>query len=177
MPHVHTQTHTTGPSQRRSHRARWPMAALLTCSLLPGLALAQAAAPAPEPAPAPAAASAAPSPQGCVQVDVQPLRAGQGFLMLAAYGSADSFGKKALAARRVPVDGARMRIEWCGLTGEAVALMGYQDLDGDGKMGRNLVGMPTEPWGSSGQPGSFGPSWETGRVALDGQPIVVRMSP
>jgi uncharacterized protein (DUF2141 family) len=150
--------------------AAWGAATLLACSLLPGLAWAQTAAPA-HTASAPAAAALA-----CVQVDVQSLRPGQGYLMLAAYGSADSFGKQPLAARRVAVGEAQMRIEWCGLTGEAVALMGYQDLDSDGKMGRNLVGIPTEPWGSSGQPGSFGPSWETGRVPLNGQAIVVRMS-
>jgi uncharacterized protein (DUF2141 family) len=143
---------------------------LLACSLLPGLVLAQTAAPADT-----AAASETPA-QTCAQVDVHNLRAGQGFLMLAAYGSADSFGKKPLGAKRLAVGEAQMRIEWCGLSGEAVALMGYQDLDSDGKMGRNLVGMPTEPWGSSGNPGTFGPSWDTGRVVLNGQPIVVRMS-
>lgn len=52
----------------------------------------------------------------------------------------------------------------------------FQDLDGDGKMGRNMIGMPTEPWGSSGNPGMFGPQWDTGKVALDGSTIAVKMS-
>jgi uncharacterized protein (DUF2141 family) len=125
---------------------------------------------------APTAAASSPAAARCVQVDVLPLRPGQGHLMLAAYGSADTFGKQPLATWRLPAGEAQMRFQWCGVTGDAVALTGYQDLDSDGKMGRNFVGIPTEPWGSSGTPGSFGPSWDTGRVALDGQPIVVRMS-
>jgi hypothetical protein len=43
-------------------------------------------------------------------------------------------------------------------------------------MGRNLMGIPLEPWGSSGTPGSFGPSWETGKVKLDGSVIVIKLS-
>ncbi len=154
--------------------ALWPTLLAALLATLPALAGAQTQAVAP--GAEPQAASPAPAAERCVRVDVHNLRAGQGFLMLAAYGSADSFGKKPLSAKRVAVGEAQMRIEWCGLAGETVALMGYQDVDSDGKMGRNLVGMPTEPWGSSGQPGTFGPSWDTGRVALSGQPIVVRMS-
>jgi uncharacterized protein (DUF2141 family) len=77
----------------------------------------------------------------------------------------DDFGREVGA----PVDGIRAG-------SAAVALTLYQDLDGDGRMGANIVGLPTEPWGSSGTPGTFGPSWETGRVKLDGSVIVVRMS-
>ena len=57
-----------------------------------------------------------------------------------------------------------------------MALTLLQNLDSDGKMGVTLVGMPTDPGGASGTPGAFGPSWDTGKVALDGNPIVVRWS-
>ena len=114
--------------------------------------------------------------QGCVGVEVQNVRPQQGQLMVAAYGDAESYGKTPMARARVPAGEATTRFELCGLSGNAVALSLFQDLDGDGKMGRNLMGMPVEPWGSSGTPGSFGPSWETGKVALDGSPIVVKLS-
>jgi uncharacterized protein (DUF2141 family) len=114
--------------------------------------------------------------QDCVTVEVQNVRPNQGHLMLAAYGDAESFGKKPLQALRLAASDATMSIKWCGLTGSTVALMLFQDLDSDGKMGRNAMGMPTEPWGGSGTPGMFGPTWDTGKVALDGKPIVVRMS-
>ena len=112
----------------------------------------------------------------CVTVEVQNVRPNQGQLMLAAYGDAETFGKKPLQALRVAAGDATMSIQWCGLSGSTVALMLFQDLDSDGKMGRNAMGMPTEPWGGSGTPGMFGPTWDSGKVALDGKPIVVRMS-
>ncbi len=114
--------------------------------------------------------------QDCATVEVHNVRPQSGQLMLAAYADAETFGKKPIQTLRVPAGAATMTVQFCGLTGSAVALMLYQDLDGDGKMGRNLMGIPSEPWGGSGTPGMFGPTWETGRVALDGKPIVVRMS-
>lgn len=114
--------------------------------------------------------------QTCATVEVQNVRPQQGQLMLAAYASEESFGKKPLAVLRVPAGEASMSVQFCGLSGNEVALTLFQDLDSDGRMGRNPVGIPTEPWGASGQPGSFGPSWSTGKVALDGRAIVVRMS-
>lgn len=125
---------------------------------------------------APTAATPAPAATGCATLDIQNVRPQQGQLMVAAYGSAESFGKKPLVALRVPAGEARMQVQLCGLSGPEVALMLFQDLDSDGKMGANLMGMPTEPWGSSGNPGMFGPQWQTGKVALNGSPIAVKMS-
>lgn len=120
--------------------------------------------------------AAAPAATRCAAVDIQNVRPQQGHLMVAAYGSAETFGKKPLVALRVPAGESRMQVQLCGLSGTEVALMLFQDLDSDGKMASNLVGMPTEPWGSSGNPGPFGPQWQTGKVALDGSPIAVKMS-
>jgi uncharacterized protein (DUF2141 family) len=141
---------------------------LIGLSLLAAAGHALAQAPAPAPAPAPATV--------CATVEVQNVRPQQGQLLVAAYADADSFGKKSLVSHRVPAGDATTRFELCGLSGSTVALTMYQDLDSDNKMGKNLLGMPTEPWGSSGTPGMFGPSWDTGKVALDGKPIVVRLS-
>ncbi len=125
-------------------------------------------------APSPAAAAQ----DGCAQVEVQNVRPKQGLLMVAAFASADTYRKKPLSQLRLEAgDSATMRFQVCGLGASTeVALTLFQDLDSDGRMGTNLVGMPSEPWGSSGTPGTFGPSWETGRVKLDGTLIVVKMS-
>jgi uncharacterized protein (DUF2141 family) len=114
--------------------------------------------------------------QVCVNVEVHNVRPQQGHLMLAAYGDAESFGKKPVQAVRVAAGEAVMNVQVCGLPGNSVAFMLFQDLDSDGKMARNALGMPSEPWGGSGTPGMMGPTWETGQVALDGKPIVVRLS-
>jgi uncharacterized protein (DUF2141 family) len=123
-----------------------------------------------------AAASPAAWAQDCATVEVRNVRPGQGSLMITAYTDADSYGKKPVTSIRLPAGEAVMSFQLCGLSGKDLALMLFQDLDSDGMMGRNLMGLPTEPWGSSGTPGMFGPTWETGRVARDAGPIVVNMS-
>ena len=114
--------------------------------------------------------------QHCVTVEVHNVRPQQGHIMVAAYSDAEAFGKQAVLSMRIQAGEAITSLQLCGVAGSLVALTLFQDLDSDGKMGRNLLGMPTEPWGSSGKPGSFGPSWETAAVALDGTAIVVRLS-
>ena len=123
-----------------------------------------------------AAASPAAWAQECAAVEVRNVRPGQGSLMIAAYADADSYGKRPVRSMRLPAGEAVMTFQFCGPSSPDVALMLFQDLDDDGRMGRNLLGLPTEAWGSSGTPGMFGPSWETGRVARDAAPIVVQMS-
>jgi uncharacterized protein (DUF2141 family) len=44
---------------------------------------------------------------GCATVEVHPVRPRQGHLMVAAYGSAESFGKKPLASVKVPAGDAK----------------------------------------------------------------------
>jgi uncharacterized protein (DUF2141 family) len=115
---------------------------------------------------------------GCVTVEVQHVRPKQGNLLLQAFASADTYRKKPVSSVRVAAgDADTQRVQLCGLAaGSEMAVTMFQDLDGDGRMATNFVGMPTEPWGSSGAPGAFGPSWETGRVKLDGSVVVVKLS-
>lgn len=118
--------------------------------------------------------------QNCVTVEVHNVRPQQGHIFLAAFTEAETFGKKALLSLRVAAGDAVTSFELCGVAGDSVALTLFQDLDGDGKMGRNALGLPSEPWGSSGTPGVFGPSWDSAKVALNtgvsGSVIVVKLS-
>lgn len=113
---------------------------------------------------------------GCVSIDVQNVRPQQGHLMLAAYGSAESFNKKAMANLKAPAAGPTTRLEICGISGDTVAITLFQDLDSDGQLGRNLLGFPTEPWGASGTPGRTGPSWDKSKVRLEGSVLVIKLS-
>ena len=123
-----------------------------------------------------AMAQTAVAPPDCATVEVQDVRPQQGLLMVAAYSNAADFGKKPVTRLRLKAAEAVMRFQLCGLQGQTAALMLFQDLDSDGKMGQNLVGMPTEPWGRSGTPGAVGPRWDTASLPLDGKTIVVQMS-
>jgi uncharacterized protein (DUF2141 family) len=135
-----------------------------------------AAAQAQDAASAAPAAPAAPTATVCIDVEVQNVRPQQGLLFLVAYGSAETYGKKALSSVKAAAGDATTRLQMCGISGDTVAIQMFQDLDSDGKMGKNIMGMPTEPWGSSGTPGMFGPSWETGKVTLNGSAVVVKLS-
>ena len=113
---------------------------------------------------------------GCFTVEVQNVRPQQGRLMVAAFLTPETFGNKPVSALDMAAGEATMRFDVCGLGGDSVALTLYQDLDSDGKMGRNVLGMPTEPWGASGKPGMMGPAWDTTRMPLNGDVLVVKMS-
>jgi uncharacterized protein (DUF2141 family) len=113
----------------------------------------------------------------CAQVEVQNVRPDQGMLMVAAYADAATFNKAPVAAVQMRAGTATMSFPLCGLSGGSVALMLFQDLNGDGKLDRNAFGIPTEPWGASGKPLPMSaPTWEATSVPLDGTTIVVKLS-
>lgn len=112
----------------------------------------------------------------CVNVEVQNLRAG-GTLMVAAYADAETFGKSPVAALQMKVDGESMRFPVCGPQGDHVALTLYQDMNGNGQLDKNVLGIPSEPWGTSGRPAAMSaPTWATTVVPIDASTIVVRLS-
>ena len=115
--------------------------------------------------------------EGCAQVEVRNLRPAQGALMLAAYSDAATFRKTPVSQLQVAVTGETMQLQVCGLTGNAVALTLFQDLNGNGKLDSNPFGLPIEPWGASGKSSMFSaPTWDTAQVPLDGSTIVVQLS-
>ncbi len=117
--------------------------------------------------------------QTCANVEVQNVRPEQGMLMVAAYADATGFSSKApvAALQMRPGTAATMTFPLCGLTGSSVALTLFQDLNGNGKLDANVLGMPTEPWGASGKPAAMAaPTWEATAVPLDGTTIVVKLS-
>ena len=119
---------------------------------------------------APARAEGVAPPAGCVQLEVHNVRAEQGMLMIAAYGDAASFNKAPLVATQMRAGAATMSFALCGLSGASVALTLYQDLNGNGKLDANALGVPSEPWGASGKPAAMtAPSWDSSVVALDGR--------
>jgi len=117
--------------------------------------------------------------QTCANVEVQNVRPEQGMLMVAAYADAAGFaGKASVAALQMrPGTATTLSFPLCGLTGTSVALTLFQDLNGNGKLDANVLGIPTEPWGASGKPAAMSaPTWETTVVPLDGTTIVVKLS-
>ena len=117
------------------------------------------------------------SAQTCTDIEVRNVRPEQGTLMLAAYASAEDFNKKPVAALQLRAGAETMKFSLCVPTGNPVALMLYQDLNDNNKLDTNVMGIPSEPWGSSGKASGFGPpNWAAMQVPLDGKAIVVMLS-
>jgi uncharacterized protein (DUF2141 family) len=115
--------------------------------------------------------------QGCVQVEAHNVRAGQGPLMVAAFGDASEYDRAPVAALQLRAASDTLRFAVCGLGGPAVALRFYQDLNGNGKLDTNVLGIPSEPWGASGKPPAMSaPTWESTQVPTNGGTIVVKLS-
>jgi uncharacterized protein (DUF2141 family) len=114
----------------------------------------------------------------CTPVEVHNVRPDQGVLMVAAYADAGAFNKTPVSALQVRAgSAATATFSLCGLPGPNVAVMLYQDLNGNGKLDTSVLGIPSEPWGASGKPAAFSaPTWETTNVVLDGAPIVIKLS-
>lgn len=116
--------------------------------------------------------------QACIPVEVHNLRVGEGRLMLAGYDSAEAYaGKQPATAVQLRPDAEVLSLQVCGLRGTVVALQAYQDLNANGKLDTNVLGIPAEPFGGSGKPPAFSaPTWDTLQVSVDGKPIVVKLS-
>ena len=83
----------------------------------------------------------------------------EGDVMVALFDSEDAYQKNTpVQAARVPVGAGPVRATFQGLKPGRYAAKVFHDLDGDGKMGVNPLGMPTEPFGfSNNAPVRFGP--------------------
>jgi uncharacterized protein (DUF2141 family) len=135
-----------------------------SCALAAGLVVSALAGPA-------HAASA------CVEVRLSNVAPGRGSVMLAVWGGSDSFFKTPLASKRVPASDANIVVSLCGLEAKEIAVTVYQDLNDNGKLDTNLLGIPNEPTGASGKPSRYGPpTWDTTRVLLrDGVALEIRL--
>lgn len=110
-----------------------------------------------------AALGAAASDEASLTVQVEGLETPQGAVMMALFATPDAWdGGEAVAGQRVAVDGESVTIEFGALPAGEYAIRMFHDVDGDGELDMNLMGIPSEPFGfSNNARGRFGPaSWE-----------------
>lgn len=106
---------------------------------------------------APQAANAQTPPESVVRVSVTNIRAQQGYLMVALYDEAN-WGQTAVARARVPVASAVVALTLAAPAPGRYAIRMFQDVNADGAMDTNIIGIPTEPIGfSNNAPLQFGP--------------------
>ncbi len=89
-------------------------------------------------------------------------------VQIAIYGSEADFRKTRLHGIQKPATRGKMTIVVNDLPEGEYAVLVYQDLDGNGKLDTNLIGIPKEPWGGSVQGKSVigGPGWNDAKFRL-----------
>ncbi|WP_203290943.1 DUF2141 domain-containing protein [Maricaulis parjimensis] len=95
-------------------------------------------------------------------VTVEGLQTPEGAVMMALYADEASWnGGDAVEGRRVVVQGLTATVEFASLPAGDYAIRMFHDVDGDGELDTNLMGIPSEPFAfSNNARGNFGPaSW------------------
>lgn len=86
-------------------------------------------------------------------------------------GEAQFKGEGSAASALLPARGGSTSVTFGALPSGEYAVRVMHDVDSDGKLKTNMVGMPKEPWGmSNNATGNFGPpKWEAARFELTGE--------
>lgn len=91
-------------------------------------------------------------------IDVAGLKNANGKVMVAVFDSADHFLKQPLRTGTVDAQAGTVRMVLTGLPPGDYAISLFHDQNGNGKLDKNLVGMPIEPYGfSNDAAGAYGP--------------------
>ncbi len=120
------------------------------------------------------------APAAAATLNVEVSGAGKGGSIVAMlYAAPDGFGrldaKKAKATLRAAATGAPVGFSFIDLAPGSYAVAAFQDLDGDGKLKTNFIGMPKEPVGVSNNPGGM-PGFDKSRVSVPaGGPVKIKL--
>ncbi|MGI9318205.1 MAG: DUF2141 domain-containing protein [bacterium] len=100
-------------------------------------------------------------------VNVSGIKPGEGDLRIGLFNTEKSFpyGEWAVGVE-VPGTEESMRIEVTEVPAGQYAVSVVQDLNGNGKLDKNFVGMPKEPYGFSGD-------WKSGAASFDDAAIQI----
>lgn len=95
-------------------------------------------------------------------VTVENIQDDSGQVLVGVFDSAAAFPKQVRVGQRVPASQrdakGSVSVSFTGLPAGVYAVSAVHDKDGSGKLTSNMMGMPTEPYGFTGQgSGSFGP--------------------
>ncbi len=100
----------------------------------------------------------------------------EGQLIVSAYNSKKTWLKKAAAEESVAITGDGATIEMQLPAGD-YAFQVFHDLDGNGKMKTNFIGIPKEPTGVSNEAkGKFGPpKFKDAAIAVGDEPVTIEL--
>lgn len=113
-----------------------------------------------------------------VTIEVRGVTRDEGTMVLTVYEGKKSWLKKGMLQTSVPVDGQGTVVMTVELPASEYAFHVYQDLDTDGKMKTNFIGIPKEPTGvSNNAKGRFGPpKYKDAKVTVGDDAVTVPMN-
>ena len=113
---------------------------------------------------------------GELRATIRNVKPQQGKVWVALYDGADPYkADRRFAGQIVDASGPELTVVFAGLPSGRYGLSAFQDVNGDGTLGTNMLGVPTEPYGFSraAQAGAFGPpGFDALAVAVDKAGIV-----
>jgi uncharacterized protein (DUF2141 family) len=114
--------------------------------------------------------------QVTLSVRVDNVRPAQGAVRVAMFSEGAWLSDQPVAALQIGASGASVTLRLIAPAAGRYGLAAYQDLNGDGELNRNLIGIPVEPYGfSNDAPLRFGPPRFTDAaldVGASGQAII-----
>ena len=109
-------------------------------------------------------------------MDITGLQSGEGQVRIALFGSKETFLQKPLKSSVVAIE--HFQSHWqLNVPVGSYALAVYHDRNNNGKLDRNLVGIPLEPYGfSNNARGILGPpSFEDARFQVTGSKVRIEV--
>ena len=122
------------------------------------------------------AAAAAPAQDVVVEVGNVPVARGE---VLVALCTRETYLTPACPyGGRTPAEAGTTRVLVRGVRPGTYAVLAFQDLNGNGVLDRNLLGIPTEPFGFSNDArGRFGPpGFDAAAVKIPDRPVTIRLN-
>jgi uncharacterized protein (DUF2141 family) len=114
-----------------------------------------------------------------LKIEVAGINEAKGEVFVALYNGADIWMKKPFKVNKATAVKGTTTLTFADLPEGDYAASVLHDEDGDKKMGRNAIGIPTEPWGfSKDAMGMFGPpSFDEAKVKVPaaGANIVINL--
>lgn len=125
-------------------------------------------------------ATAALAQAATVEVTIENVKSTEGPLLIAVYDKGDDYRKKAIRELKVAAVTPATTLSLADLPPGDYAITLFHDRNGNGKIDSNLFGIPTEPYGFSGNPKNLmsPATWEQSRfsVASDTLKVPIRLN-
>lgn len=103
-----------------------------------------------------------------LSIKVENVKSTKGFLYVALHNSESTWMKQGIQGQKLPMTEKTVNVVFKDLEVGDYAITLYQDENENGSIDKNVIGIPTEPYGFSNNGGSFGPpSFNEAKVTVN----------